>query len=146
MAITDFENMTADELKARRVQAIEAAAAAPDVGTRWFNARVDAKVRDEKMAEQGADIVALQKAGVESTKLIAGLQDELRAMTLDRDRGVEQVASLTAQLKAEMARANRLRLHAERDSLAVQQAALVLNNAIANRLANAADEGTNGET
>lgn len=64
MTITEIENLTAAELKSRRDQLIAEAQKAPadEVARRYVQARQDAAMRDEKMAEQGRTITALQEA------------------------------------------------------------------------------------
>lgn len=64
MTLTEIENLTAAELKSRRAELEQAAAAAPvaDLAHRYVQARHDAAMRDEKMSEQGRTITALQQA------------------------------------------------------------------------------------
>lgn len=63
MNLSDIENLTFAELKAKKDEAIEAGKASPldDLAARYVQARMDAKHRDEKLAEQGTTITLLQE-------------------------------------------------------------------------------------
>lgn len=61
MTLIDIENMTADALKAVRQQAV-ADLGGSDLAERYVQARLDAKLRDERLAEQGRTITALNDA------------------------------------------------------------------------------------
>lgn len=130
MQIQDVENLSADELKAQRVEAVQVARKAPDVAERFVGARIDAKVRDEKLASQGETIGNLTAQAVERTKVINTLQEELqraqqRVTALEAD-----VDLLTTDLTSERTRANRLKIQADRYTAVVMQCASALNTAI----------------
>ena len=63
MTITEIENLPLAELKVRRLELIAEAevADASELAERYLQARADAKARDEKLAEQGVTIAALQE-------------------------------------------------------------------------------------
>lgn len=115
MTISEIENLSYAELKARREELIEAAAA-DDGGVlaqRYVQARTDAKLRDEKLAEQGQTIDAL-KAGYAALQEKSAAQDaqikELETKLQDALKRVsEDIASLQdakQQIGAEMMRAD----------------------------------------
>lgn len=62
MKITEIENMKADELKAKKSEAVEAVKDDLQLAARYVQARLDATMRDEKLGEQGRTITALQGA------------------------------------------------------------------------------------
>lgn len=64
MELHEIENLSAAELKERRAELTEVAQAAPPdvLASRFIQARRDAKLRDEKLAEQGATITNLNAA------------------------------------------------------------------------------------
>lgn len=62
MTIVEIENMNAAELKVKRAEAAQAVVGDPQLAQRYVQARLDATTRDEKLAEQGATITALQNA------------------------------------------------------------------------------------
>lgn len=64
MELHEIENLSATEIKEQRAQLIEDAKAAPvdQLASRYMQARLDAKTRDEKLAEQGKTITLLQQA------------------------------------------------------------------------------------
>lgn len=93
MTLTDVENLTAAELKAKRseiVKSIEGEKVpVEDLITRYLQARLDAKVRDEKLAGQGATITALQQGLTVATEKVAGLESKLNVLGM---QNVEQEA------------------------------------------------------
>lgn len=74
--LAQIENMGYAELKANAADLIAAAAKEPveDLASRYVQARTDAKLRDERMAEMGAEIAALTtqlNAAVEAGEVLA---------------------------------------------------------------------------
>lgn len=140
--IQDVENATAAEIKAGRAEAIEAAKGAADVAERFVSARLDAKTRDEKMAEQGETIKSLQTALDDSRARYL----ELDTRSAMRERAIEEETAranaMVGDLTAERTRASRLKKAAVLYTGAVVQAANVLNQAIAAAQIEEADTGT----
>ena len=98
MNIIDIENMTAAELKANQGEAVEAVANDEALAQRYVKALLDAKTRDEKLAEQGQTITLLQQAAEQQKaalrELEAGLalaRDEAEA---ERGRALETESGL----------------------------------------------------
>ncbi len=69
MKLHEIENLTASELKDRKPELIEAAklASVDDLAARYVQARTDAKLRDESLAEQAKTLEAL-RTGLEAAK------------------------------------------------------------------------------
>jgi len=72
--IIDVENMTSEQIKAQRKEAITAAREAGDVAERYVQARLDATLRDEKLAEQGQTIKLLQQSISAATARVQELE------------------------------------------------------------------------
>lgn len=154
MNLHEIENMTAADLKAQRAELAESLKAEPpdDLADRYLQARHDAKQRDEKLAEQGRTITALQtglaaadKAGrevaqrfTEAKETIAVVQDAARETT-QADKAT--IAALTESLKAQTERADRLKVVATRNHAAASASAKLLNDALAAEAVDAADAG-----
>jgi hypothetical protein len=172
MTITDIENKTFAELKAERDALVAEAAGLPiDVVARhYIRARMDATQRDEKLAEQGTTIVALQEglaatkqqaeaavadvtkrmeaSKLEANERIAAIQGELARCATARDAADDQViglqtdtASLSRKLQQETERAGRLKDLSNISRAAVVQAAATLNEAVNQMTVEAADQG-----
>lgn len=164
MQLTKIENLSAAELKSRREELADAVVAAAEIdreelAARYVQARLDAKLRDEKLAEQGQTIgslngsidllqrevnrlesdlnaarnhhVALAQRAEENQKIAA---DSISALTTE-------VHSLTERLDAETARADRLKSEAERHATAFTAAQKALADAAALNQIDAADKG-----
>ena len=88
MMIAEIENLSHAELKAQREAIIEAAGGAEkaELASRYVQARTDAKLRDEKLAEQGKTIDAL-----------TGGHDALLGQLSHRE---QEVKELTQKLEA----------------------------------------------
>lgn len=90
MHLTEIENLSAADLKSRRDELVEAAKAAEqgELAARYVKARTDAKLRDEKLAEQARTLDALS-TGLESAKVQAADQSrsigELEDMVSSRE-------------------------------------------------------------
>ncbi len=65
--IHDIENLPVDELQSRRTELVESLRASPpdDLVPRYLQARIDAKVRDDKLADQAKTLDAL-RCGLEA--------------------------------------------------------------------------------
>lgn len=162
--IAGIEDKTYAELKAQRdelvVQVVAFAGVDPDeLARHYLHARMDAAQRDEKLAEQGKTITALQD-GAEASKQqdtarierlgqctmkLAAVQDELK---LVRETAADQAAAsagqintLRAQCVRETERADRLKALSSISRAAVVQAAAILNTAASQMTVEAADQG-----
>lgn len=87
MTIQDVENMSAAELKERKAEIIKALALEdPDaLAARYVGARLDAKLRDEKLAEQAESLATAAKT--------------IDALTAGTDVVTEKNQSLAAELE-----------------------------------------------
>lgn len=105
MTIIDVENMTAAELKEKRAEIAlllsdqcrgnAGVAHSHDLSQRYVQARMDAKVRDEKLAEQGKTISALQDGTQAAKERVVMLQTEL-------EKAKKEAAANHDSLKREM--------------------------------------------
>lgn len=167
MLIHDIENMTssglknnASDLAAKILDAIAGEALTQEeLAERYIQARLDAAVRDEKLGEQGGIITSLQK-GLNAAEEV--LKAEVERMTqeaitatgeisrltgalMERDTMVEKGKELLVEgrslLVDERERANRMTIVATRNELAINGSAKLLNDAISQRLVDAADSG-----
>lgn len=70
MTITEIENLTSAELKERKPAILESlkTESVVTLAERYFLARLDAKMRDEKLAQQGRLITELQAKASNLTK------------------------------------------------------------------------------
>lgn len=103
MALEAIENMSASELKDQREALVALAAGQPaaDLAARYVQARLDARMRDEKLAEQGKTITILQAAHEE----LSGANAELRLTVDDYKAGlVATRAAHATALASEKAR------------------------------------------
>lgn len=106
-AIHDAENMTADELKAKREEIIKSIIEVEpiaDVAARFVDARYDAKRRDELLAEQ-ADTLAALKTGLAAVEERAAADakeaaDEYAAVKQESRKYSEAAAALQQKLAA----------------------------------------------
>lgn len=100
MKISEIEGLSFAELKARRADILAGLDETPEVlAKRYLQARTDAAMRDEKLAEQGVKIKSLsedlaaaekQKASLEGAlasagKHMADLERELAALQTDAE-------------------------------------------------------------
>ena len=95
MKISDIENMGAAEIKEARADIAEALKDAPDLIPRYIATLIDAKTRDEKLAEQGRTITMLQEAAGASKEKVAAIEDS-----------AERLAKEVARIAGELADAN----------------------------------------
>lgn len=109
MVTADIENLSASELKQRRVELTkEMSEVAPDaLASRYVQARLDAKMRDEKLAEQGTTITLLQSSLEEKN---AQLDDA----TTKIDAANKQIDSTAKALTASQAETREWKGHAEK--------------------------------
>ena len=151
MNLIEIENLSAVELKARRDELVEAAKGAPveELAARYVQARLDATQRDEKLAEQGKTITALQDAlsAAKAQAVAAQLEGrDWKAQFEASERAFQQVClarnQIVDELQQEQARSARLAAVANRNHQAVSQAAKLLNDVLA---ANAVDQAAQGE-
>ena len=154
MKLHEIENLTAAELKARRDElakaivegiytpppglaekqlADELAKALVDgkhtavqLAARYVQARTDAKLRDELLAEQGATIKALQDGSGALMQQVAGLQERLEAAMTWADAGEKAAAKANEALQ----RATALAAEREKGLKSVHEAQLVEADAL----------------
>ena len=96
MTSTDIENLSFAEIKEQRDSLVDEASKAPtdELARKYVRARMDAVQRDEKLAEQGKTITALQQALDQQGQKIEATDGECRRL-----QGI--TAELTAKLNAQ---------------------------------------------
>ena len=154
MKIQDIENMTAADLKAKRTELVKALGDAgsgvsvPELAARYVQARMDAKMRDEKLAEQGLTITnlnALLEVERAATKAALAKWEQtdmaLGVRTVEKDQAWEEIGKLKETLAAHIDRGNRLKAEAERNFKALSTAEKGLKDALAARELDAAERG-----
>lgn len=161
MTLIEVENLSAAQLKERRAELIEAIKGADPVelATRFVDARHDAKLRDERLGEQGETINALKQGLGAATQRAAEQEGMLAAaskrikdgdalmdqMTADlaavKAEASKAIEGVKAALKAEQAKSARLTAQLRQREAAVNTAAKALNDAIAARLVETAEQG-----
>jgi uncharacterized coiled-coil protein SlyX len=94
MQLTEIENLSGAELKARRAELIEAAAGAEakELAARYVQARLDAATRDAKLAEQGETITSLNAALAAETQARAKAEAQATGTAETLRRAEEKVA------------------------------------------------------
>jgi predicted nucleic acid-binding Zn-ribbon protein len=94
MKLTEIENLTAADLKARKAELIEAAQAAgsAELAARFVQARTDAATRDAKLAEQGETISNLNAALQTATTQLANAEANAQTLTRARAEAEKQLA------------------------------------------------------
>lgn len=154
MTLTEIMNLSAAELKERRSELVESMVTheIPDLSGRLVQTLIDAKTRDEKLAEQGKTITLLQSAlekanqdAAESFKHAEYMNAELERATaihnrqnqewLDRsnataDAADASLAQLNAELAKTMARADRFHQLAMSGRQAIHDCANILNSVV----------------
>ncbi len=95
MNLHEIENLSYEELKSRREElSFEAAQASPDdLGERFVSARIDAKLRDTKLAQQAETLAALQ-AGM------GAMQARLERLAQDLDNELAARRRVEAELES----------------------------------------------
>lgn len=143
MTIHDIENMPATELKARREELITAGLdfAPADLSERYVQARLDAKLRDELLAEQGKTITGLEHQADDLLGRLEQLNVQYKAAKETGATLNAQLAEMTAELAQEKARVERLKVTARCNNKAVVGAAAILNAAISEQHVQDADHG-----
>lgn len=154
MGYADIENKSCDELKADRDALMEMAEAEPSevIAARYIKALIDAKYRDEKLAEQGRTIAALQNGVEASRERLEAVGNELVECqaALNTVRETAQQTALadktalnaaTASLVKETERANRLKAEATRNFAALSGTAKLANDALSQNAIENADSG-----
>lgn len=103
MTLADVENLTAAELKAKRseiVKSIEGEKVpVEDLITRYLQARLDAKVRDEKLAEQGKAITILQQELEAATEKATVWEDRESYCRQEAKKSVDQLETKITALE-----------------------------------------------
>lgn len=93
MTISEIENMDAATLKASKAAAVEAVKGAPELATRYVQARLDATIRDEKLAEQGKTISALHDAAEASKTREAELETQIQEARAELERESQRASA-----------------------------------------------------
>jgi hypothetical protein len=151
MTFAEIENLSFAELKEQKAGILKSLGESDkaELAARYVQARTDAKLRDDKLGEQGRTLTALE-AGVNSLteqkvsleqQLAASQQRENEAKALNgriSEASAQDNAKLTAQLQecakqlqAETARAERLKAEALRHHGALSQSAQIITGALA---------------
>lgn len=161
MQIHEIENLSFSELKARRDELVaEAAKVEPEVlAARYVQARTDAAMRDEKLAEQGKTIGNLNDAAdvfrervdskdnaikqhvAELEKAREAHSAEVAAMRSEVTRLGKELQTMRADLASERQRAERLKAEAQRHAEAFSAAQKALADAAALQQIETADVG-----
>jgi len=83
MGLELIENLSAAELKSQRSELVAEAAKvdAAELADRYVQSRTDAKLRDEKMAEQGQAILAAEDRAIRAEDRAASLTQEVERLT-----------------------------------------------------------------
>lgn len=127
MTLQDIENLSASELKARRSELQSAVDGPAELVKRYLDTLYTAKLRDEKLDEQGKTITALQK-GNES------MQKELDAVTATQEKQakeLEKLADVEKKLAFQMSRASRNQTLAARHYNAISTIAKLSADSVA---------------
>lgn len=93
MKTTEVENMTLDELKAQKKSLPDEVRECADLAERYIQARLDAKQRDHRMAEQGEEIQRKDLLISQQFEQIGGLLAEISsrdALIADLDQKLEK--------------------------------------------------------
>lgn len=92
MTLTNVENLSAQELKTlSRTGCPDEVKNDPELGKRYLQARSDAKLRDERMAQQGALITELQVQSAAMRLELRGLTAKLTDSEYEREQLSNQV-------------------------------------------------------
>jgi hypothetical protein len=158
MNLHEIQNLSFAELKERRDELVKLAGGG-DLAARYIQALTDAKMRDEKLGEQGVTINRLNDALGMSAENVAKAQELIAKTTaaLEQERADRakecgchaetcgkmqtDINELGSKLAAETARANRLVHLSLRNEQAINGAAKLLQDAIALRMIDAVNEG-----
>lgn len=165
MTLIEIENLPFAEIKSRRDELIEAAKRGElgELAARYVKTLEIAKLRDEKLGEQGRTINTLNDAAEgakeDCKKLTAKLSELVNTSTNERERMIALMDDLSAKLKAEIdrltlannelaaklaaetARADRMKAEATRANNALTAAEKALKDAVAERQLEAAERG-----
>lgn len=104
MKLSEIENLSHADLKAKRAELIEAIKGEPaaELAARYIQARTDAKMRDEKLSEQGETIKALQDGMRAAGDKIGHLQDEILKKGLEWGATVKGLQTQVGNLKGDV--------------------------------------------
>lgn len=117
MKTIEVENMQAAELKERQGELAKAIDGEPDLPERYIQARLDAKIRDEKLAEQARTLEALEtgleaaKRDIEAARELVALREEER----DLSDGISERLSVDLKAEREEYKAARKKLQSEHE-------------------------------
>lgn len=96
MKTTEVENMTLEDLKAQRNALPDEVRECEDLAERYIQARLDAKQRDQRMAEQGEEITRKDAQIAQQFELIGGLLTEISnrdALIADLNKQLQEKAA-----------------------------------------------------
>lgn len=88
MNLSEIENLSFADLKAKREELVKAIGCG-ELAERYVQARTDAKMRDEKLSEQGKTIEALQAGTTALTEKSNDLESQ-RQVAIDRCKRLEE--------------------------------------------------------
>lgn len=158
MKLCDIKNLTASELKERREE-LTKLAGGNECAAAFIQSLTDAKLRDEKLAEQGVTISRLNDALGMSAENVAKAQTLIAETTaaLDKERADRSkecqchaeacgklkasIDELSSKLTAETARANRLAALCARSEKFINAVVAGGNELIAARMVEVTNEG-----
>jgi hypothetical protein len=94
--LENIQNMTGQELKSKRDVLIAEAqlASLPELAARYVQSLTDAKLRDEKLGEQGREITGLNETINVQSQALRTLESELSAKNKTVDELQQAVATL----------------------------------------------------
>jgi chromosome segregation ATPase len=143
MTFSEIENLPAAELKARFNELAAAARKlnAEELASRYVQARLDSKLRDEKLAEQGATITNLNDLMRIKVERIADCEAMLEKLEQELACLKETDAEKSVELASQTARAERLKAEATKHAEAFHAAEQALAAARSQLQINAADAG-----
>lgn len=126
-----IENMTCGELKAVRNEAVEAMKEEPSVllAGLYITVQITAKLRDEKLAEQGRTITLLQENAEITKARIVQAESRLEAAEKARLQDGVQITNLAVALQEQAAQLNAVEAKAARYRQLVEASSSALQNA-----------------
>ena len=111
MTLSQIENLSVQELKL--FEAFSEIEKEPDLAKRYVQARTDAKIRDEKLSEQGKEITKLKEDIAGLALNVHALQDEKNCLNDE----IHRLEEISTRLNLE-GRAEKTSLRSEISSLA----------------------------
>ena len=99
MKIHEVENMSADELKAGQAEIVKALDGNAELAVRYVQARLDAKIRDVKLAEQAKTLEALQTGLGAAEKQAVAAEAETVAVRQQLNADIDEANRTTGMWK-----------------------------------------------